>query len=76
MQGKSVLAWPVRVRYAVTLLIADYYRKEHAVDSRSYLEDMGNAFHIDLGYNGLIQQRLINVLADIAYLHTESNDTL
>ena len=24
MQGKSVLAWPVRVRYAVTLLIADY----------------------------------------------------
>lgn len=75
-KGKSVLAWPVRVRYAVTLLIADYYRKEHAVDSRSYLEDMGNAFHIDLGYNGLIQQRLINLLADIAYLHTESNDKL
>lgn len=75
-KGKSVLAWPVRVRYAVTLLIADYYRKEHAVDSRSYLEDMGNAFHIDLGYNGLIQQRLINVLADVAYLHTESNDKL
>ena len=75
-KGKSVLAWPVRVRYAVTLLIADYYRKEHAVDSRSYLEDMGNAFNIDLGYNGLIQQRLINLLADIAYLHTESNDKL
>ena len=72
-KSEPVLAWPVRVRYAVTLLIADYYRRRHAEDSHSYLDDLGSAFHIDLGFNGLIQQRLINLLADIAYLHTESS---
>ena len=70
---ENVFAWPVRVRYAVTLLIAEYYRKQHAEDSKSYIEDMGRIFHIDLGFNGLIQQRLIMLLADIVYLHTESN---
>lgn len=70
---ETVIAWPVRVRYAVTLVIADYYRRRHAEDSRQYMQDLGNAFHIDLGFNGLIQQRLIYLLADIAYLHTESS---
>lgn len=71
-----VLSWPVRVRSVVTLLIADYYRRRHAEDSHSYMDDMESAFHIDLGYNGLIQQRLIKLLADIAYLHTESNEDI
>lgn len=70
---EDVFAWPVRVRYAVTLLIAAYYRNQHAKDSKSYIEDMGRIFHIDLGFNGLIQQRLIMLLADIVYLHTESS---
>lgn len=70
---EDLLAWPVRVRYAVTVLIADYYRKQHAKDSKSYIEDMGRIFDIDLGYNELIQKRLIMLLADIVYLHTESN---
>lgn len=70
---ENVFAWPVRVRYAVTLLIAAYYRKQHAEDSKSYIEDMGRIFHIDLGFNGLIQKRLIMLLADIVYLHTETN---
>lgn len=70
---ENVISWPVRVRYAVTLLIADCYRKQHAEDSNSYIKDMGSAFHIDLGFNGLIQQRLIRLLADIVCLHTESS---
>lgn len=73
---EPVLSWPVRVRYAVTVLIADYYRRRHAEDSRSYIEDMRERFHIDLGFNGLIQQRLIKLLADIAYLHTESREKI
>lgn len=70
---ENVFSWPVRVRYAVTLIIADYYRRQHAEDSNSYIKDMGSAFHIDLGFNGLIQQRLIMLLADIVFLHTESS---
>lgn len=67
----NVILWPVRVRYAVTLIIADYYRKRHAEDSNSYIKDMGSAFHIDLGFNGLIPHRLVMLLADIVCLHTE-----
>lgn len=69
---ENVMSWPVRARYAVTLLIADYYRRQHADDSDSYIKDMENTFHIDLGFNGLIQQRLILLLADIVCLHTKS----
>ncbi|MCI5934124.1 MAG: ATP-binding protein [Lachnospiraceae bacterium] len=73
---EPVLSWPVRVRYAVTVLIADYYRRRHAEDSSSYMKDMGDRFHIDLGFNGLIPQRLIRLLADIAYLHTEPREKI
>ena len=73
---EDVSAWPVEVRYAVTILISEYYRKQHAEDSKSYIEDMGRIFNIDLGYNGLIQQRLIMLLSDIVYLHTESNQKI
>lgn len=70
---EDVMSWPVRARYAVTLLIADYYRRQHAEDSKSYIKDMESVFHIDLGFNGLIQQRLILLLADIVCLHTKSS---
>lgn len=73
---EDVSAWPVEVRYAVTILISEYYRKQHAEDSKSYIEDMGRIFNIDLGYNGLIKQRLIMLLSDIVYLHTESNQKI
>lgn len=71
---EDVLSWPVNVRYAVTLLIADYYRRRHAKDSDLYVQDMGKVFHIDLGFNGLIQSRLVYLLADIVGLHGESCD--
>ena len=71
---EDVLSWPVNVRYAVTLLIADYYRRRHAKDSDLYVQDMGKVFHIDLGFNGLIQSRLVYLLADIVGLHGEACD--
>lgn len=73
LKKEDIMSWPVRVRYAVTLLIADYYRRRHGEDSKSYIEDMESVFHIDLGFNGLIQQRLILLLADIVCLHTKSS---
>lgn len=71
---EDVLSWPVNVRYAVTLLIADYYRRRHAKDSDLYVQDMGKVFHIDLGFNGLIQSRLVYLLADIVGMHGEACD--
>ena len=73
---ENVRSWPVRVRYAVTLLIADYYRRQHAQDSNLYVKDMGNPFHIDLSFNGLIQSRLINLLSDIVGSHGEASSKI
>lgn len=70
---ENVFYWPVRVRYAVTLIIAEYYRKHHAEDSRAYIREIGKSFNFDLGFNGLIPQRLIILLADIVGLHTEKS---
>lgn len=69
--NKDVRAWPVRVRKAVTIIIADYYRSGHAKESQNYIQNMKNRLHIDLEYNGLIQHRLILLLSDIAYMHNE-----
>lgn len=71
--NKDVRAWPVRVRKAVTIIIADYYRSGHAKESQNYIQNMKNRLHIDLEYNGLIQHRLILLLSDIAYMHNESS---
>ena len=60
----------------MTLLIADYYRRQHAQDSNLYVKDMGNPFHIDLSFNGLIQSRLINLLSDIVGSHGEASSKI
>lgn len=69
---ENVSSWPVHVRNAVTILIAEYYRRQHAESSGSYVKDMGSMFHIDFSFNNLIQERLIQLLGDIICLHTQS----
>lgn len=69
---ENVSSWPVHVRNAVTLLIAEYYRRKHAETSGSYVKDMGSMFHLDFSFNNLIQERLIQLLGDIICLHTQS----
>lgn len=69
---ENVSSWPVHVRNAVTLLIAEYYRRQHAETSGSYVKDMGSMFHFDFSFNNLIQERLIQLLGDIICLHTQS----
>lgn len=71
--NRDARAWPVRVRKAVILIIADYYRRGHAKESQEYIQNMKDKLHIDLEYNGLIQHRLIMLLSDIAYLHNEAS---
>lgn len=73
---ESVDSWPVQIRYAVTVIIADYYRKQHAMNSGIYIRDMENMFHIDLTYNGLIPERLIVLLANLSCLHTKPCDSV
>lgn len=69
---ENVPSWPVHVRNAVTILIAEYYRRRHAETSSSYVKDMGSMFHLNLSFNELIQDRLIQLLGDVICLHTES----
>lgn len=69
---ENVSSWPVHVRNAVTILIAEYYRRQHAESSGSYVKDMGSMFHLDFSFNNLIQERLIQLLGDIICLHTQS----
>lgn len=69
---KNVGSWPVQVRNAVTILISEYYRRQHAAMSSSYVKEMGSMFHLDLSFSGLIQDRLIQLLGDIICLHTQS----
>lgn len=70
-KAEKVGSWPIQVRNAVTILISEYYRRQHAAMSGSYVKEMGNMFHLDLSFSGLIQDRLIQLLGDIVCLHTE-----
>lgn len=73
---EKIVSWPLHVRNAVTLIVAEYYRRHHADDSNSYIKNLGKIFNVDLSCNGLIQQRLIMLLADIASLHTKSSEKI
>ena len=70
-KAEKVGSWPIQVRNAVTILISEYYRRQHAAMSGSYVKEMGSMFHLDLSFSGLIQDRLIQLLGDIVCLHTE-----
>lgn len=70
------ILWPLRIRKYVTLIIADYYRGKHASMSREYLGKLAKDWGLDLGFNGLIPQRLIFLLGDVSYLHTEDTQAV
>ena len=41
-----------------------------------YVKDMGNIFHIDLSFNGLIQLRLIKLLSDVVGSYGEASSKI
>ncbi|WP_083378095.1 ATP-binding protein [Acidaminococcus timonensis] len=64
--------WPVQVKWAVTVLSADYFRRSHAQRSsdliRNQLEGI-SPFKLNLSANGFIQERFIYLLSKFAELH-------
>lgn len=65
----SKTTWPLQIQRAVLLITAEYFRKKHGEISRSHLTDFKE---IRLDQNGLIPERLIILLGEIAYLHTRN----
>ena len=63
--------WPLDVKSAVTLLVSKYCRGQHADYSKDYIMDISNVWGIDLGHNGLIKKRLVNLLAEMSAIHTK-----
>lgn len=70
------LSWPIQIRRYVTFIVADYFRGRHASLSKDYLQRFARDWGLDLSYNGLIPQRLLYLLGEISYLHTENLDSI
>ncbi len=75
-ENEAEKEWPLKIRKYVTRLIADYYRKIHAKNSRQYIDKMAREWGLDLGYNGLIPKRLIILLGEISYSHNEKPEQI
>lgn len=71
--------WPVRVKWNVIILSADYFRSKHPERSRKIIQS-GNKnecpIHMDFSFNRFIPERLIELLGDIAFLHGQPFDKI
>ncbi len=69
--------FPVEMWHYVSQINASYFRDRHASMSKSYICDCESITSLDLGHNGMIKPRLINLLGSICELHSrESDDVL
>lgn len=76
-KDKSVeMIWPLKIRRYVTLIISDYFRSQHAAISKKYLDNLAQDWGLDLGYNGLIPERLIVLLGEIASIYTKNPESI
>lgn len=67
--------WPLEVKNAITVLLSKYCRKYHGSMSKDYILDK-DIWSLDLGHNGLVKKRLINVIGEISVLHTKAFDDI
>ena len=58
--------WAVKTRYYVTLIIANYFRKNHAENSKNIIQN-NNKFSLD--ENDLFNNRISDLLGEISYSH-------
>lgn len=58
--------WAVKTRYYVTLIVANYFRKNHAENSKNIIQN-NNKFSLD--ENDLFNNRISDLLGEIAYSH-------
>lgn len=63
--------WPLKIRSYVTNIISTYFRGKHSSLTREYLNKLDD-WSIDLTQNGLIQRRLVKLIGEISFLHTQS----
>ncbi|HCW53222.1 MAG TPA: hypothetical protein DG753_05700 [Clostridium sp.] len=68
--------WPLKIRKYVTRIIANYFRLRHSELTKEYLNSMLNEWNIDLSHNNLIKNRLIKVIAQISFIHTQDFDSV
>lgn len=61
---------PLTVSRYVMLINADYFRKQHALKSKEYIDSINKNLKLDLGHNNLVPIRLIKLLGKIAESHT------
>lgn len=65
------LSWPIKVRKYVTEIIANYFRGKHSIITKEYLNNLKD-WKLDLTQNGLIHDRLIKLIGDISFLHSQN----
>lgn len=65
------LGWPVKIRKYVTEIIASYFRRKHSSITKEYLNKLED-WKLDLTQNGLIHNRLIKLVGEISFLHSQS----
>lgn len=65
------LNWPVRVRNAVTIIAAEYFRKKHNIRSAEWIENP-QKLGIDINFNKLIPDRIIRMIGKVSISHGTS----
>lgn len=65
--------WPLKIRKYVTYIIADYFRSKHSSLTKEYLDQL-EKWEIDISHNNLIHERLIKLIGEISFLHTQDFD--
>ena len=63
--------WPLEIRKHVTEIIASYFRGKHSLLTKEYLSQL-NEWELDLTQNGLIHKRLVSIISEISFMHTQS----
>ena len=70
---ESTYDFPVEIWHYVSQINASYFRSRHASMSKSYICNGNSLSSLDLGHNGMIKPRLINLLGSICEMHTREN---
>lgn len=65
------ITWPLKIRRYVTEIIAQYFRGKHSSITREYLNKLDD-WSLDLTQNGLIHNRLIKLIGEISFLHSQN----
>lgn len=63
--------WPLEIRKHAIEIISSYFRGKHSLLTKEYLSQL-NEWELDLTQNGLIHKRLVSIIAEIAFMHTQS----